>query len=151
MRALHTVVPALKIPSDYVRAFDTLTPKSGDTVLIAMRMVTGGNGRILSCLLGLPCLAADAAPVGPVAAGRGAAKSDLDLRLSDLLGTKAVKSKLEYDQLILGDHRPQKIADKLLQLEKRYMFSPGESRCTKSHDVADGALIGPASSNIGSV
>ena len=31
------------------------------------------------------------------------------------------------------------------------MFSPEESRCTKSHDVADGALIGPGSSNIASV
>ena len=38
--AFHARLPALRIPSDFYRAFDTVTPKSGEPLLVAVDVIT---------------------------------------------------------------------------------------------------------------
>jgi hypothetical protein len=49
--AVHSVLPALRIYSDFVRTFDSVTPKTGDTLLEEVLYTTDVDGRIAWHLL----------------------------------------------------------------------------------------------------
>ena len=134
--ALHGLIPALRVPSDQVRCFDSVTPLSGDTVLVVLKIITATNGEILPLLVGLPFLTTDVAHVQPPQ--------------SQWLGEEQaqVSQKADSPKAMLGYHKPEKIADHLLHIDRSFQITTAEAQYLKSHDVADGALIGPDSCGV---
>ena len=133
---LCSVLPALRIPSDFARVFDTMTTENGDTLLIHMRIVTTASGR-LHAVLGLPLLANE---VLPVCSRARLVDDDEPVRNATVLASARQGS--EYGKLLMGHHRPDKLADKLLRGEESFGFNILDSRYSKANDIGDGALVG---------
>ena len=137
--ALHTVVLALGTPSHIVRTFDTVTPKSGDTLLEEVVHYTDAQGHMRWALVDMVPLAADVAHIIVARAEPAVFESDPLSRLSASGATVAPSS---GDLPALAYHGNDKVSDAILELERRAGLSPAEMRWRLAMNSADGAFFG---------
>ena len=107
--AMHALLRALRVPSDYVRTVDTLTPTHGDPLLVHISVITDlVKGMLQPVLLDLALLTQDSTvKVCPPSTEQDP--------LSDLQPSRT------DDCDILKYHSPAKVADKVIETERRYL------------------------------
>ncbi len=139
--SLHGIIPALNLASDFARSWDSVTPLSGEPLLICVVLITDSVGGLQPLCLDMCPMTRDVEPVQRVAppVSDDACLAEL-ATLADRTGTAASK-------FALGYHRPEKVGDKLLQVERAYQLDSEEARARKAQDVADGAFIGPGTND----
>ena len=131
--AVHSLIPALRLPSHLMRAFDTVSPKSGECLLETTLYYTNASGKLAWMLLDMVPLAAD------VSHSLTEAAQWSDRTTLKELGTPDPVAKslplLEY-------HAHEKVSDLIVATERRHFLTDDEMKWRKAQDTADGAFFG---------
>ena len=135
-KALHAIVPALKTPSHLVRAFDTISPKSGEVLLEEVVYYTNERGRLSWMLLDMVPLASD---VTHIIQSLKRASDDEDLATCLI---PAVRIPSAAKMPALEHHAAEKISDLLIATERRHLLSDAEMRWRLAQNTGDGAFFG---------
>ena len=123
-QALSAVLPALRVPSDFFRTWDSLTPLCGEPLLMHMLGIVDTNTGFMQPLL------LDMLPMTMDCPAKKAYGMDEECSLAQL--GRSSEARTKRTAFWLSYHTPGKVADKIIHIERQYGLEDKDARARLS-------------------